>query len=294
MQSVPLWIIVGIGIFCAIMYLVWKYTYMKRLLVQETFEGSSKVAVAVLMRKPIDIFLWLKHHRELGISHFFLRIEDTPGLEEFLKTQQDITYEIKSSSKENNYETLQKRQIEFVNQSMEKAKGMGIQWLFHIDADELLDGSFDFLPRLEDKYKCVKIENVEALYEEGLESCFAAKKFLRCSEKGTSCRSYVNGKGGGRVVEGVSLSGPHDFSYQGKVGEEATTYKVPFEKLHILHFDSCTFGSWSEKFQHLSKGAKDVPFSYYNDSMEAAVKAYEIYQKYTMKKEVDPSQVYSR
>lgn len=290
MQSELPWIIGGVCIFFILVYAVWKYT---QLTIKETFEGPSKVAVAVLMRKPIDIFLWLKHHRELGISHFFLRIEDTPGLEEFLKTQQDITYEIKSSSKENNYETLQKRQIEFVNQSMEKAKRKGIQWLFHIDADELLDGSLEFLSRLDDKYKCVKVENVEALYEEGLESCFAAKKFLKCSEKGTSCRSYVNGKGGGKVVDGVSLSGPHDFSYRGKIGEEAT-YQVPFEKLHVLHFDSCTFGSWSEKFQHLSKGAKDVPFSYYNDSMEAAVKAYEIYQKYTMKKEVDPSQVYTR
>lgn len=292
MQSFQLIIIGIIIISIIVIYLVWKYRFIQRA-VKESFQGSSKVAVAVLMRKPIDIFLWLKHHRDLGVSHFFLRIEDTPGLDEFLKTQPDITYEMKTSSKENNYETLQKRQIQFVNQSMEKAKKMGIQWMFHIDADELLEGSLGFLERLDNTYRCVKIENVEALYEEGQDTCFAAKRFLKCSDKGVSCRSYVNGKGGGRVVDGVSLAGPHDFSYQGKIGEEAT-YKVPFDQLHVLHFDSCTFGSWSEKFQHLSKGAKDVPFAYYNDSMDAAVKAYEIYQKYTMKKEVAPSQVYVR
>lgn len=291
MQSFQL-IILGIVISSIIIgiYLVWKYRLHRA--VKESFQGSSKVAVAVLMRKPIDIFLWLKHHRDLGISHFFLRIEDTPGLDEFLKTQPDITYEMKESSKENNYETLQVRQIEFVNQSMQKAKRMGIQWMFHIDADELLEGSLSFLDKLEEKYKCVKIENVEALYEEGQESCFSAKRFLKCSDKGVQCRSYVNGKGGGRIVDGVALGGPHDFTYNGKIGDE--TYKVPFDKLHVLHFDSCTFGSWSEKFQHLSKGAKDVPFAYYNDSMDAAVKAYEIYKKYTMLKDVDPSQVYTR
>jgi hypothetical protein len=94
-------------------------------------------------------------------------------------------------------------------------------------------------------------------------------------------------------MEGVALAGPHDFSYQGKIGDEAT-YKVPFDQLHILHFDSCTFGSWSEKFQHLSKDAKNIPFTYYNDSVDAAMKAYEIYQKHTINKKISPNHIYTR
>lgn len=281
-----------------VLYMVWKYRLLKQN-VQESFQTvssikpSTKVAVAVLMRKPVDIFLWLKLHRNMGISHFFLRIEDTPGLEDFLITQKDITFEMKTSSKGNNYETLQQRQIDFVNQSIKQSKKMGISWLFHIDADEVLEGSLHFLDTLDEKYKSVKIENAEAIYQEGEETCFSAKKFLKCSENGASCRSYVNGKGGGRVMEGVALAGPHNFSYQGKIGDEAT-YKVPFDQLHILHFDSCTFGSWNEKFQHLSKDAKNIPFTYYNDSVDAAMKAYEVYQKHTMKKEIDPRHIYTR
>lgn len=30
-----------------------------------------------------------------------------------------------------------------------------------------------------------------------------------------ACRAYVNGKGAGRVAEGVTLSGPHHFAWNG-------------------------------------------------------------------------------
>lgn len=278
-----------------VLYILWKRSMVTSSLL-ETFEAKAKprVAIAVMMRRPVDLFLWLKHHRTLGIDHFFLRVEDTAGMEEYLTSQSDITFEIKESDKGNNYETLQQRQIAFVNQSLEKAKKMGIQWLFHIDADELLEGSLSFLAALPPTYMCVKLENAEAVYEEKEESCFSAKKFIRCKEEGASCRSYVNGKGGGRVQKGVALAGPHDFSYQGKLNG-SFTYPVPFSELHVLHYDSCTFGSWSEKFQHLGKDAKSkIPFPYYNDSIEAAVKAYEVYHNYTMKHNIDPRVLYTR
>jgi hypothetical protein len=246
----------------------------------EKDKEKEKVAIASLIRKPIDLTIWLKRLREIGISHFFLRIEDTPELEDFLKTQSDITFEMKKSDKENNYETLQHRQIEFVNRMIDNAAKMNIEWIFHIDSDELLEGSLDFLENLDTKYKCLKLQNVEALYKDTEEHCFSSKKFIKCSEIGAECRSYVNGKAGGRTIMNVKLAGPHDFSYKGKIGGDET-YNIPFEKLHILHYDSCTFGAWAEKFNHLSKNPKDIPFKYYNDSIKEVVKAHETYKKYT-------------
>jgi hypothetical protein len=43
----------------------------------------AKVGVVSLIRKPVDFKLWLLRLRESGVAHFFLRIEDTPDLEDF-------------------------------------------------------------------------------------------------------------------------------------------------------------------------------------------------------------------
>ena len=264
----------------------------KKYLTERFVNNIPKVAVIALVRRPVDFSLWLSKLREIGISHFFLRIEDTPSLEEFLKTQKDISFKMGASSTGNNYESLQQRQVEFVNKSIKAAEELNIKWVFHIDSDELLEGSLTFLDSLEPKFKCVKMENVEAVYSETEESCFSSKKFVKCKEIGAKCRSYVNGKSGARVESGVALAGPHDFSYNGAVNNQTITYIVPFEKLHVLHYDSCTFGSWAEKFSHLSKeNATSTPFKYYNESIEQTQTAFATYKKHTMN--ADKSHIYT-
>jgi hypothetical protein len=242
---------------------------------------KSKIAIACLMRKPIDLPEWLTHHRNIGITKFYIRLEDSPTFVDYLQTQSDVSYISSESDRSgNNYETLQTRQGEYVNKCLEDAMSEGIDWVFHIDADELLHGDLSFLDELDTNYKCLAIQNAEAVFEEGQDSCFAAKKFLKCSE-GAACKSYVNGKAAGRAEQGVSSHGPHAFKYD---GAEGSTYNVAFDVLHVLHYDSCSFGSWAEKYIHLSKTDKknDIPFSYYKDSIDAVEKAYAIYKQYKM------------
>lgn len=247
---------------------------------------TSKVAIACLMRKPVDLPQWLEHHRELGISHFFIRLEDTREQEDFLKAQKDVSLTIAQSDKQgNNYETLQTRQIDFVDKSLQQAMSLTIDWLFHIDADELLHGSLKFLDDLDQKYKTVWMENAEAIFnlsknkQTENNTCFSATKFLRCSN-GAPCRSYVNGKAGGRVQKGVGLKGPHHFHYKGEhIGDHA--FNIPFNQLHVLHFDSCSFSAWVEKFHHLGKKKNDkIPFTYYNESINAVETAFNTYKKF--------------
>lgn len=260
-----------------------EYIDIMELFEEEPQPPKCKVAIALLMRKPIDLPIWFKHHRKIGISHFFIRLEDSPGWEDYLASQKDVTYEVSSSDKSgNNYETLMYRQLSFVNGSLKKAKQMGIDWIFHIDADELIHGSLKYLDDIHKKYKCVRLENAEAVFSENEETCFSAVKFLRCS-KNAPCRSYVNGKGGGRVEDGVKLMGPHHFGYNDQIQGE-NVYEMPFKQLRVLHFDSCSFGAWAEKFKHLSdKKQNNIPFPYYSESIDAAVQAYDIYKKHNMK-----------
>jgi hypothetical protein len=77
--------------------------------------------------------------------------------------------------------------------------------------------------------------------------------------------------------------GPHDFSYKGKSdGPHLST--IAFDRLKVLHFDSCSFGAWSEKFQHLSKTPtpEAIPFPYYKKSIDATARAYDLYKQQVM------------
>lgn len=291
------------GIFILLL-LIWrtKQSTTVSLCQQESVNPNTKspvkVAIAALMRKPIDIMLWLEHHRkEAGMYRFYIRLEDSPGVAAFLKTQPDVWFVESESDRENNYTTLQKRQIEFVNMVLPMARNDGVDWVFHTDVDELIEGNAaTVLGSLPANTLVGKVENAEAVYSEEEPTCFSAKKFIRCSAGGP-CTAYVNGKGCGRTVEGVELIGPHDFGYKGKIDNDVTK-RIPFDDLHVLHYDSCTIGSWLEKFQHLSKSAKldEIVFPYYKKSIEAAQKAVTVYKEHKMDtgKEMNPAWTYTR
>lgn len=258
-------------------------------------KNQGGVAIASLMRRPVDISLWLNHHRKMGVKHFYIRLEDSPGWVDMLESQKDVTLVVAASDVSgNNYETLQYRQHDFVNWAINQAMGK-YSWLFHIDADELLHGNLSILSALPKQVKCVHMQNVEAVYDpSNNDTCFSAKKFLKCSN-GAPCKSYGNGKAGGRVEEGVSPHGPHMFIY--KDGSDPSSYyEIPFDDLHVLHFDACSFGTWVEKYFHLGRNKQEnIPFTYYNESIKASKDAFDTYQKYKMQLDgVDESFVYTR
>jgi len=242
---------------------------------------QQRVAFVSLMRNPVDLPLWLKYHRKIGIRRFFIRLEDSPSWEEYLRDAPDVVLEVgKSDQSGNNYTSLIDRQKTYVNQTLKNVGQLyDIDWLIHIDADELLHGNINSLTRLPETYKSVKFENAEAIFDEKKQdTCFAAKDFLRCGQ-GAPCKSYVNGKPAGRTQDpNVTLAGPHDFAYKNETDGDFR-YNMPFEDLHILHFEGCSFGGWVEKYYHLSKNdKKDMPFAYYKESMEAAKEAHKLYK----------------
>merc|ERR1719476_154826 len=74
--------------------------------------------------------------------------------------------------------------------------------------------------------------------------------------------AYVNGKSAGRVGH-VAAHGCHRFT-----GEE---WDVPLELACILHFESCPYSRWRDKFLHYSTLQRlfhDIPFPFYVDSIK--------------------------
>lgn len=255
----------------------------------ERFEDSFpiKVGIVCMMRNPQEIHWWMEYHREMGVTAFFIRLEDSPHWESYLRQRDDVflldTGE--SDPQGNNYITQMYRQGDIVNKAIDWCvENPGkIDFLFHIDQDELLSGSFDFLRELDARINVLLLRNMEAQYDVSDPSkdavCFNAKLFLKCWEPNSGCRSYANGKSGCRVHAKVRYHGPHMMKY-GDETEGERFLNVPFETLHVKHFDSCTLGSFVSKFHHMDKKAdkKVILFPLYLKNMELVKtirKAYE-------------------
>ena len=220
-----------------------------------------------MMKNPKNIETWLEMHRTLGIDKFYIRLEDSPELVASLKSQPDVKLDISQSSGVNEYVEIQNRQGKMVENALLEARKDGIDWLIHIDSDEILRGDLEEIKHLPETTRTFWMQNYEALYSNvpsENDNCFRAKKFMDCSVD--KCVSYVNGKGGGRTTKDVSVAGPHRFV------SSLTDDDKPRIKVVVEHYESCDFEKYKEKYMNLSKQSTNnhIPFPYYNDSIEAA------------------------
>lgn len=239
--------------------------------------NNTKVAIVSMVTKQPDFEYWLFYHLNvLKIDHIFLRVEDSPEYEElFEKYPNKITatfHNKKDIDMKHNYLTIMDRQKENVNSGINKALLKDIDYIFHSDADELIyvNGSKSkkaynlrkFLAEVSNKYDNIHLKNFEAVFPNNEDKCFNTNKFIDCM-KG-QCLSYANGKSCGRVSSKLRFRGPHNFT-----GE---TLNIDDNKLAILHFDSCTYKQWENKFDLLKdtneEKMKKIPFPFYKNSIK--------------------------
>jgi len=242
--------------------------------VSQEDSGSSNrngVAIVTMMKDPKNVDTWLARHRNTGIRHFFIRLEESPKVESYLTSQKDVTVVKGQSKGVNEYEDIQVRQEKWVNDALKMAYDIPtLGWLIHVDADELVVGDLGALQRLPPTVRTVWFQNVEARFSDVPtveDSCFDAARFVNCAEKPGECASYGNGKPAGRVAPDVSAHGPHRMKSSLQNNGE---HKV--DEILVEHYESCDFESYKKKFKNLAVQDKpsSIPFSYYNESIEAA------------------------
>jgi len=252
-------------LFLIIIIILIIFFYLKK---KSSFNNGNKIGkigIISLMYKPKNVETWLQIHRDLGISHFYIRLENTPELIDYLKSQPDITLMVAdSSSDKNQYLTLQNRQSDTVNKVLKMCKNDNIDWLIHIDCDEILEGDINEILNLPDSVGTFWMQNHEAVYNSiptSTDNCFQAKYYKNCGDPTSKCISYINGKGGGRTSIS-SCNGPHRF----KGGEE-----IKLKNMIVKHYESCDFEQYIKKYQRLSKGVNldIIPFPYYRESILA-------------------------
>ena len=235
-----------------------------------------KLGIVACIKNPKNLEAWLEIHRNMGISRFYIRLEDTPELVEYLTDQPDVHLVVSDSGSADEYADLMTRQATMVNLALDLAKKDGIEWIIHIDCDEVLDGNLDEIRNLPWNVGAFWMQNYEAVYDKipkETDSCFSANTFKNCSIE--VCASYANGKGGGRV--GVSQAhGPHRFS--------SNKREVKLDSVILKHYESCDFDQYIAKYKRLAKSdTSKIPFSYYKESIQAGGdvgKLEKVYEKY--------------
>jgi len=112
---------------------------------------NSKVAIVLLTRRAPDLQNWLRYHLDyMGVKHVFMDVEDTPGFDAVWKSLSQADRDRVTvwtpardgtpgdSRPQDDYTTLQNRQLVAMSRAKKESKQMGIEWLLHIDDDELL------------------------------------------------------------------------------------------------------------------------------------------------------------
>lgn len=228
------------------------------------------VAIVCMTRCPNHLIQWIEYHLGIGFSRIYLRLEGERILEMGMPLQQ--YREVIVLEQEVAPMGAQMARQEFlVEEAIKRAKEESVDYLLHIDDDELFHGKHmaglqGLVREMEDvqggEWDFMIFDNVEAIYPHEIsdqsKTCFDKTTWFHdCYD--SPCRGYGNGKSMTKIdIEDPGPLGVHFF--------RGRSVRVPKTLGMILHYESCDFDLWMIKFKTL-KESTDFPF--YENSKEA-------------------------
>lgn len=251
---------------------------------------SAKVGIVLLTRRPVDLKTWLQYHLDyMGISHVFMQVEDSPDFNRTFgvmsakhRSQVSVVSVVPGTTTDkrpqDDYESLQSRQMEHMRRSHAQAAEMGLDWLIHTDDDELLYTPMhrtvgEVLASMPAHYDQAYMPNVEAVFPSAnVESCFTQTTEMNTSPY--SFVSYANGKSAVRVSNlGAQPAGPH--MWRNAQNGDLNSIKLDHEPfgapLMVVHYESCPFKRWETKYWELANTSpqkiNSIPFPWYKSSI---------------------------
>jgi len=249
--------------------------------------ANPSVAIVLLSRRAPDLKTWLQYHLDyMDVKHVFMDVEDSPHFDEawqsLSKADQDRVTVWKAPPRmrpQDDYTTLQGRQTAAMTRAKTACKQMGIDWLLHIDDDELLYAPLhrpigEILASVPQGFGQAYVPNVEAIYgSSDVKSCFTETSKVNMNRY--TFVSYANGKAAVRVADDQAIpAGPHQWRTPeglevSGVHLDAETFGSP---LWLVHFESCPFARWEDKFWELGNTSPEkvngIPFKFYKSSIK--------------------------
>ena len=152
-----------------------------------------KIGIVSMVTKQKNFEYWLDYHLNvLKIDHVILRVENTDEYKELFKLYNNNRiiadfYNKEDIDTKHNYLTIMDRQKIHVNNGIDLAKQLNINYLFHIDADELIyvNGNLNekdnlrlYLQSIPKIYQNIHLKNYEAVFPNMEDKCFNTKNLL--------------------------------------------------------------------------------------------------------------------
>lgn len=198
---------------------------------------SDSTAIVSLVKEPHQFETWFRYHKDqMGIKKFYIFLDDEnetigvsdPSLILIQNWKDRLGFKWNDSTDEPTNRN-EKQRLAFEEAQRMAAKD-DIQWLVHIDSDELLYGDPPSRVFENSRADSFKIKNWEMAPDDfNYKNCFKeGKKFH--TEHGKYI-AYINGKSACRVGKGA-WGGPHDLFSEFE-------YEIPEEDLKVLHYPSC-------------------------------------------------------
>jgi len=213
-----------------------------------------KVGIVTTVKNPHHINDWIKYHLKVGFVKLYIVLDDE---------NENISYDdervkiIKNDKKwrdnliiadhlqelSDQYDTeVMSRQIINFNTIRELSKKDKIDWLLHIDADELFYTEDTPLETIfNNKYDTIKFDNYEMIpTSDNYSNCFKEGMMFKTDK--TTYLAYTNGKSAVKVNSTAEIIGVHGFLgglyYESDIGK-------------ILHYPSCNFNEYITKYKIL-------------------------------------------
>jgi len=255
---------------------------------------TANAAIVTLSRHPPDLTTWIRYHlHHAGVQHIFIQSEDSPATVEMIQQlptedQYKVTLWEAATSllgvpsadsrPQDDYTTLQARQTAVMARAKQACEEMHIDWLIHIDDDELLYTPQhrkigDLLAAVPTIFLQAYLPNVEAVYNSPeVKSCFMQTDKVNVNRY--TFQSYANGKSAVRVAaKEVRPAGPH--LWRDGLNQDLQSVHMDQEPfgppIMVVHYESCPFSRWQDKFWELGNTSPEkvsqIPFPFYRKSI---------------------------
>ena len=256
-----------------------------------------RVGIISSQKNPQDFKTWLRFHVDVGIDTFYISIEDTPELGPAMvayahqltgMTGKTVTVVYENAppvnrSTEDNFTDILDRQQERVNRMLVRARNDGVDWVFHIDDDELaypgtkaaISTWQKVLAEVPRTCASVHIQNWEGFSPAQPVAPWGTDPGVRYLPQACAQHfaAYANGKAASRTLPTQHAHGVHHFA-GGKECELAESKGV------VLHHEALAMDGldvpplrWVEKNQLRAKDdMSKIPFTATHDAV-AAVKS---------------------
>lgn len=261
---------------------------------------TASVGIVATVREPVWIVeSFLRYHLQRGFAHIFLFFDDPldPAIEVARRYKNVSAIPCDDALRDRHrrcqrfhsiqafYHEIMARQILNAEIALSLAARMGLDWLLHIDGDELFYTSgdisehFEFIPSSVGLVSYRNFEGIPETWEshdyfrevtlfkkhEHLVPPGSAATYCRALDRTIYWLGYGNGKSATRVLPGVLPSGVHLFTLPSSHPEIMTSSGGPV----ILHYINCGFNYYCHKYQRLGADSwlgVPIPFAFYIQS----------------------------